>query len=281
MKIKTTKIETLVDDIYKLFDPNEKHTVNEENLHSFGENIKDLLRTRLSGAGHSTEPLRFSKLGTPDRKLWYEANSTDREEMSPKTYFKFLYGDIIEQLVLFLCKESGHEVTHEQHEVEVLGVKGHVDCVIDGVTVDIKSASPFGFQKFKAQTVVEEDPFGYIPQLSGYSTVLTPEQAPAFLAFDKVSGELCLSPISMSVVKDNNPEKIIEHQKEVIAGPIPDRCYSDIPDGKSGNRKLSTECSYCHSKGKCWPGLRTFIYSNGPRYLTTVNRVPDVYEVTG
>ena len=62
--------------------------------------------------------------------------------------------------------------------------------------------------------------------------------------------------------------------------PIPERCYPDIPDGKSGNMKLSVPCSYCSFKEHCWPELRTFIYSNGPRYLTKVVRTPDVYEAT-
>lgn len=199
--------------------------------------------------------------------------------MSGKTYLKFLYGDIIEAFVLFLAKEAGHEVTHEQHEVEVNGVKGHIDAIIDGVVTDVKSASPFGFQKFKNQDVIGNDPFGYIPQISGYANVLTPKQGAAFVAFDKVSGELCISPVSASVVSDFQPEPRIEHQKKVIEGDIPERCYEDIPDGKSGNRRLGTECSYCGFRDKCWPGVRTFIYSNGPRYLTHVERTPDVYEV--
>src|SRR5690606_2590048 len=99
----------------------------------FGETVKDLLRVRLGKRQQRSDTLRFSKLGTPDRKLWYESRGERQEEMSPKTYLKFLYGDLIEAFVLYLCKEAGHSVTNEQEEVEVLGVKGHVDAVIDGV----------------------------------------------------------------------------------------------------------------------------------------------------
>ncbi|MGB0776382.1 MAG: sulfatase-like hydrolase/transferase, partial [Akkermansiaceae bacterium] len=44
-------------------------------------------------------PLRFSNLGKPDRQLWYE-NSEDfqREPLAGKTLFKFLYGDVIEEI---------------------------------------------------------------------------------------------------------------------------------------------------------------------------------------
>lgn len=275
-----TKIETLVDDIYKLFDPKHGHEVNEENLEQFANNIKELVRLRLAMREEKSSPLRFSALGTPDRKLWYAAQGGEQEELNAKTYFKFLYGDVIEQLVLFLAKESGHEVTHEQEEVSCDGVLGHIDAIIDGVVVDVKSASPYGFQKFKNNEFIEDDPFGYVPQISGYANVLTPRQGAAFLAFDKVSGELCLSPVSATIVGDFDLKQRIEHQKEVIALPEPpERCYPDVEDGKSGNRKLGTECSYCVYKKECWPGLRTFLYSSGPKYLTNVVRVPDVYEV--
>jgi hypothetical protein len=76
--------------------------------------------------------------------------------------FKFLYGDTLEVLLLFLAKESGHEVTHEQYEVEADGVKGHTDAVIDGVPVDCKSASPSAYAKFENGQFVFDDPFGYI-----------------------------------------------------------------------------------------------------------------------
>ena len=46
------------------------------------------------------------------------------------------------------------------------------------------------------------------------------------------------------------------------------------PDGKSGNTKLCTQCSYCDFKKICWPHMRTFIYKGGPRYLINVAREP-------
>jgi hypothetical protein len=42
--------------------------------------------------------------------------------------------------------------------------------------------------------------------------------------------------------------------------------------------KLGTGCSYCAFKKHCWPGLRGFAYSGGPRYLTNVVKTPDVPE---
>lgn len=274
------ELSTLIPDIYKLFDPKTPHIVDEGNLEVFCENLKQIVRSRFLEREEG-DVLRFSSLGRPDRQIWYMAQEDgEREEMSPKTYFKFLYGDIIEQMVLFLVKEAGHTVEQEQAEIEVEGVKGHIDAIIDGVVVDVKSASPYSFTKFTKGTLFEDDPFGYVHQISGYANVLTPDQGAAFLAFNKVDGDMAILNIGTSITSSYPPAPRIEHLKEVIASPTPpERCHSDVEDGKSGNRKLNTPCSYCGFKKRCWPELRTFLYGTGPRYLTEVHRVPDVYEV--
>ncbi len=66
----------------------------------------------------------------------------------------------------------------------------------------------------------------------------------------------------------------------------PAKCYSDVPDGKSGNRKLDVGCIYCDYKRDCWKdandgqGLRVFDYATNPRYLTQVSKMPNVEEIT-
>lgn len=271
------KLEDLPADIYQLFDPDTHHNCSEEYLDAFCANLKDLLKVRLSKQEQARSPLRFSSLGKPDRQLWFEAHPIEggKEPMTPKTYFKFLYGDVIEQLVLYLSKEAGHSVEYEQAEVEVDGVLGHIDAIIDGVVVDVKSASPYGYKKFETRNVEADDPFGYVAQLAGYANVLTPDNYAAWVAMDKVSGDICVSPLSPTTIRHYKPEEQIKHQKEVIASETPpDLCYQPVPDGKSGNMRLGTACSYCAHKHRCHPGLRTFLYSGGPRFLTTVAREP-------
>lgn len=276
-------LSTLVEDIYALFDPSVDHVPSEENLEAFGENMKELLRQRLKKYNPPKSPLRFSSLGKPDRQIWYDSRPIPggKEEMLPKTYLKFLFGDIIEQMLLFLAKEAGHTVEGEQAEVEVDGVLGHIDAIIDGTVVDVKSASPFGYKKFVENSVLSDDPFGYVAQLSGYATVLTPGKGAAWLAQDKVGGDICVAPLPHAAIKHHDPAERIAHLKEVIRSDVPpERCHEDVPDGKSGNRKLSTACSYCPHKFRCWDGLRGFAYSTGPRYLTVVAKVPDVPEIS-
>ena len=274
-------LNTLVDDIYSLFDPKKSHEPNEDNLTEFAENLKEVLRQRLAERKVDRSPLRFSSLGKPDRQLWYDGHPDGtEEEFTAKTFYKFLYGDVIEGLVLFLAKEAGHTVERHQEEIEVAGIKGHIDAIIDGVVVDVKSASPFGYKKFKNNDVLTDDPFGYVAQLAGYGDVLTPGEPAAWLAVDKVSGDICVATLSPSVIADHKPLPRIEHLKEVLDAPEPPPlCYDPVEDGKSGNMKLPTPCSYCKHKKRCHPNLRTFIYSTGPRYLTRVVNVPNVLEI--
>lgn len=279
---------TLPEDIYAILDSAAEHEVSDDNVEWAGEALKDLLRSRLKKReeARGEAVLRFSSLGKKDRQLWYAANEPEAaEKMHGKQNFKFLYGDVIELLLLFLAKEAGHEVTHEQHEVEVEGVRGHTDAKIDGVPVDCKSASSYSFQKFKDGTFVFQDPFGYIQQLSGYAHALGNTDRAGFLVADKVHGDITFAEIDDVTIGAAPPAPRIAHLREVIKKDAPpERCYPAVPEGKSGNLKLGLECSYCAFKDKCWAdsnkgtGLRKFIYSRGPVWLTEVKKEPRVGE---
>jgi hypothetical protein len=276
-------LQTLKDDIHELFSEDRTHEANEQLLEEFCENLKEILRLRFAGrTRREGQGIRFSSLGKPDRQVYFDHHpDPEREEpLRPATYLKFLYGDVIEQLYLYLAKEAGHSVTDEQREIEVDGIKGHIDAIIDGTVVDVKSASGYGFKKFEEGTVEQDDPFGYVAQLAGYASVLTPGKDAAWWAVDKSSGDMCVSPLKAVVIKHHEPEERIAHLKEVVAQPEPPPlCYEPVPDGQSGNMKLPVGCSYCKHKFRCHPDVRLFLYSNGPRYLTTVANLPKVPEI--
>lgn len=280
-------IKTLVPDIYSLFDDEKHHEPSEENLQTLGRNLQELVRSRLSKRDDNHSVLRFSNLGRPDRQLWYQANEPEKgQKFSPKTLFKFLYGDCIELLLLFLAKEAGHEVTDEQRELEVEGVRGHIDAVIDGITVDVKSASPYSFKKFEDRSVLTNDPFGYVGQLSGYAGVVSPAEGGSFLVADKVHGDIALCELDADTVAQFELEKRIAHLKEVIAAPEPPpRCYPAEPEGKSGNMRLGINCSYCSHRDHCWSdsnggkGLQVYNYYGGPKFFTHIEREPNTPKV--
>jgi hypothetical protein len=279
---------TLPEDIYHVLSSDNDHEVSEENVEWAGEVFKTLLRSRFKKREErrGERTIYFSSLGKKDRQAWYRANKPETAEKLPeKTLFKFLYGDLIEVLLLFLAKESGHEVSHLQHRVEINGVGGYTDAVIDGVPVDCKSASEYSFKKFADGSFVFDDPFGYIPQLSGYSHALEKTDRAGFLVADKAHGGICFAEIDDVTIEANPPEPRIRHLKEVIASETPPpRCYEAVPEGKSGNMKLATGCSYCEFKEDCWSdandgrGLRKYFYSRGPVWLTEVKREPKVSE---
>ena len=278
-------IDTLVPDILGLFGT-EPHEADALNVSALGEQIAATVAARLNEAPRPGT-LRMSNLGKGDRQIWYEVKGgIDKEELGPETKIKFLFGDIWESIMLFLAKEAGHEVSHEQAEVEIDGVVGHMDAVIDGVVVDVKTASKFAFQKFAKGTLKEDDAFGYYEQLAAYSHALGGVDG-AWLAVEKEQGKLALLPADKSEFESLDIPARVAHLKEVLDGTEPpERCYEPVEYGKSGNLALGVNCSYCPFKVGCWAdandgiGLRTFIYSKGPVHMTHVEKEPDVYEVT-
>lgn len=276
-------IDTLVPDIFELLQG--KRISDPAVLEKFGPEIGKVLTSRLLSKSEERVPtLRMSNIGRPLRQLWYELNNYRPEEIDGKTHFKFLYGDIIESLVIVLAEAAGHKVERLQEEIEVDGIKGHIDGVIDGVLVDVKSASPFGYKKFEDGSLFSNDPFGYTGQISGYAHALKLEAR--FIAVNKVLGDVCTLRVPQELVDGYDVRRRISEVRDGIRSPSPpEKCYEDEPDGKSGNRKLSVGCSYCGYKQECWKdanqgrGLQTYLYSTGPRYLTEVKREPKVFSI--
>jgi hypothetical protein len=281
--------DTLIEDIYGLVSTKEvaDGVDIDKEIETFGESIKELMRTEFKkDRPKDTRRLRLSSVGRTDRFLWNQYHGSVGEELQPHTLVKFLYGHVIEELILFLTRASGHEVTCEQKRCEVEGVVGHMDCKIDGIVTDVKSASTFAFKKFKERRVPEDDPFGYVDQIKAYAHS-EGERKFAWLAMDKQNGHLTFCQHDLDdesdpmhdLLKGDIAERI-RHVKKLVEGEEPSEfCYPDVPDGKSGNRKLSVGCSYCQFREKCYPDLRTFTYSYGPKYLTKVVKQPYVSEV--
>jgi hypothetical protein len=274
--------KTVVNDIYALFEK-KGFQFNPENISDFGQRLAQHIANRVAEE-RGPPSLRFSNIGKKcNRALWYQINEPYKAEpLSPQVQFKFLYGDIIEELVLFLAKEAGHRVEGQQDELNLEGLKGHRDAILDGLPIDVKSASSRTLDKFKEG--LREDPFGYREQLSGYEKAAqgdprVTEKGSAFLVVDKTTGEIYLD--HHDDLKDIDLKNIIKEKKEAVSRKEPPpRYYMPEPEGKSGNLKLGVECSYCPFKEACWPGLRTFLYANKPVFLTRVERLPKVPEAS-
>jgi hypothetical protein len=284
---KTT--DTVVQDIYALMESKDADpSVDvEAEIEKFGESVKALMRTEFGRKKREdNRKLRLSNIGRTDRYLWNHFNGTEGEELQPHTYVKFMYGHLIEEMLLFLTRMAGHSVTDEQKVCNVEGIVGHMDCKIDGVVTDVKSASSFGFKKFKDGTLAYDDPFGYIDQIKAYAHSEGQTEF-GWLAMDKANGHLTYLKYDLTDTEAPVYEALkgdivdrVKHVKKLVEQPEPaEWCYQPVPDGKSGNSKLSIGCSYCQFKDHCYPNLRVFAYSYGPKYLVDVVKEPKVQEV--
>ena len=245
-------------------------------------------------------PLRPSSIGKPDRQLWYAAHDTASEPLLPHTQIKFLIGNILEHVLLALCDHAGHEVTHQQAKVTLFGnerdddgiplntTTGSIDARIDGELVDAKSTSVFGFKKFKAGKLHEDDPFGYYPQLVAYGQGRAEDKTDApiggWLAIDKQNGHITFLRADPEHIPDMR--ETLDHKAAVIVQEeVPERCYPLEPEGQSGNMKLGINCSYCQYKMTCYDdandgrGLRAFSYYKGPVFFAKVVKEPNVPEI--
>ena len=243
-------IHDVIPDIYKRMTNPVK--INQDNLSTFLTNTTELMERYLEqerDQGNRAN-LRMSLIGRADRKIWMDINGPKKERELPfSMLMRFLYGSLVEELLLFLVKESGHSVTDEQKEVTLSGVVGHIDCKIDGEVVDVKSSSDYSFRK-------------------GY-----------FLALNKSSGDIAL--LEVTDFDLINASGRIKHIRSFLKDTKnkPEVCKVPVPDGKSGNMQLAKACSFCEHKEDCWPTLRAFKYSNGVRYFTKIVKEPKVDEI--
>jgi len=279
-------LSTLVEDIYEKIEclsQGENMDIPQDLIDDFGERMKQAL-VHWTEPKKQTKGLRMSNIGRPARQLWYESKKdSEPTPLKAPTHIKFLYGHLLEELLLLFAKIAGHAVSDEQKEVNVDGIKGHIDCKIDGQVVDIKTASNFGFKKFKEGTLYQDDPFGYMYQLAGYEASEGTTEG-GFLAINKETGEIALY-LPGDLTKPNVNGRIDSLKNKLKSDTPPEKCYQPVPEGKKGNMRLPTGCAYCGFKNECWSdanngrGLRVFKYANGLKYFTRVTSTPNVQEL--
>ena len=258
--------------------------VTEENMNKFLNNIKEAFNAWNNPVREKDGKLRMSVLGKPTRQLWYDRYSPKKtKDYDASLNLKFLYGHILEHLILYLAELTGHKVENQQKKVEIDNIKGHIDASVDGQVCDVKSASSFGFKKFKNGELVGDDPFGYLAQLSGYETGMG-SNGGGFLVIDKSTGDICFYKPD-ELAKPNVPT-LIKNLKETLASRTPpEKCY-ELSETKGGNKSLPIGCQFCSHKWECHSdanggkGLRVFKYANKNVYLAEVNKQPNVEEIT-
>ncbi len=296
-------ITDLSKDVYVVLDATVEHEPNsvlaaEYAMRIGGEMAKATLkRDRPREKGK----LWASDLGKPCmRQQWYKFNMPEAgEKLMGHTKFKFLYGNILEEAVLYMAEEAGHEVKEQQTRVEadvprVNGgdwtISGRIDGVVDRCLIDVKSTSSYGYQRYKYGIDAANDSFGYRYQLGFYEGFGDFENAKddhGFIWIDKQNGHItytqCDVPSTAEILQ--RARDIADAvETEDVSGV--DRGYVPEAYGKSGNECLPMSCSYCSFNKECWKdsnggdGLRSFAYNHKPVHFTTIKREPKVPEIT-
>jgi hypothetical protein len=293
------KIETLVGDIEQVLKNSlsgRGEALSVEQQADLGARLSEKVAIALNRQGKPRPPntLYMSEIGKPClRQLWYTIHRpSEAIPIRPNTQVKFLYGDLIEELALFLAKQAGHKVEGEQQRVKFSyrgwDFVGRQDAIVDGVLVDVKSASPYSMRKFVEGLSDTNDAFGYRAQLEGYllahNNSASKVKRCGWIAVDKQNGNVVFAE------HQPDPTTFVERLDDVVTTAntftsIAPRGFDPVPEGVSGNLKLPVECSYCAFKRACHAdsnggaGLKAFSYGKGPVFLTHIARAPKVPEL--
>lgn len=242
--------------------------VSEEVLDQFAADCREALRRQLR-EDKKDFTLRISNIGRPRRQLQLEKAGAPAEHPSYDFRMKMIIGDLVECASVALLKASGVPVQAEQEQVTLniadQQISGTYDVKIYNGIWDIKSASPYQFgSKFQEpngyENIKSDDPFGYLGQLHGYAEADNSKLG-GWIVVNKSSGEW--SVVEASNDKNDHQEVMQKLRSNVVAvvndHEIP-ACTGEEEEyfqkKPTGNRILSSACSFCPYKWYCWPNLQ-------------------------
>jgi|CXWL01.1.fsa_nt_gi hypothetical protein len=269
-------------------------TIPVDKLASLGAAVANHMQASLAprATGRGNVRLYASEIGEKcGRKLWFKQHNQTVNPVEPLPYhtkFKFLYGNVIEELALTLAEQAGCEVTHRQERVEsthvvddeLIDISGRIDAIIDGSVVDVKSSSSQAMKKYESGSLqASDDTFGYREQLFYYYYYRfreTTTGTPWFLMIDKTLGHI--KQVTPEWMTKEELDAKIAVATRAVKRPVPmdiQEAFKPVPEGKSGNMKLCMPCSYCQFKKECF-NYEAYAYASGPMFLTDVVVTPKV-----
>ena len=152
--------------------------ISDKLVEEFGEACKNALRKQFSEERRKEFKPRMSNIGRPLCQLQMEAKNVQGEGQPYNVKMRNTFGDLIEALAVFVLKSAGVDIEDEQKNVKYKfngsSIEGRLDVKIDKKVWDIKSASPYSFEKKFGtaggfEEVVKDDAFGYVSQGYLYS----------------------------------------------------------------------------------------------------------------
>ena len=235
-------------------------------VEEFGEACKNALLKQFEDQRRNKFEPRMSNIGRPLCQLQMEAKGVKGEGQPYNVKVRNTFGDIIEALAIFIMKSAGVNIKNEQKKVKYKfngnEIEGKQDVEIDEKIWDIKSASPYSFEKKFGEEggfleVVKEDSFGYASQGFLYGESQN-KKFGGWIAINKSTGEwtVCETPAMIEPHKTEALKKAKDNLK-ALKDKVPfKKQYDDIAETfrskPTGNRVLGFVCSYCPYKLPCW-----------------------------
>ena len=235
-------------------------------VQEFGEACKNALLKQFEEERNTKFELRMSNVGRPLCQLQMESKGIKGEGQPYNIRMRNTFGDLVEALALFIMKSAGVDIKNEQKKVTYKfddnTIEGRQDVEIDNKVWDIKSASPYSFDKKFGEAggfseVVKDDSFGYASQGFLYGESQN-KKFGGWIVINKSTGEwtVCETPASVEEHKSKAIKTAEENIKALKSSKPFKRCYSDMPETfrskPTGNRVLGFVCSYCPYKLPCW-----------------------------
>ncbi len=152
--------------------------ISDKLVEEFGEACKSALRKQFAEERKTGFQPRMSNIGRPLCQLQMEAKNIKGEGQPYNAKMRNTFGDLIEALAIFVMKSAGVNIEDEQKSVKYnfngSTLEGRYDVKIDKKIWDVKSASPYSFEKKFGpaggfEEVIKDDAFGYASQGYLYS----------------------------------------------------------------------------------------------------------------
>ena len=255
------KVQQYLDNVSKSPVKLDKQLVQE-----FGEACKNALLKQFEEPRRDKFEPRMSNIGRPLCQLQMEAKGVKGEGQPYNVKMRNTFGDIIEAMAILIMKSAGVSISNEQKKVTYKfngeKIEGRQDVEIDGKVWDIKSASPYSFEKKFGEAggfneVIREDSFGYASQGFLYGESQS-KKFGGWIAINKSTGEwtVCETPASVDEHKQKALKLAKDNFNALKEGKPFKRCYDDVAETfrtkPTGNRVLGFVWSYCPYKLPCW-----------------------------
>lgn len=254
----------LLKQIYEFLDLDEDKSIDPIVMGQFMDDTLNGFKRQLMQKREDRRTLRLSGIGKCLRAQAYSILNYDKDlYLSPRTKMTFLFGDMIEAMLIGLANHAGCDIYDQQREVRLHGIKGHIDGKIerDGkeYIVEIKSMSTASFDMFKRNGMTND--FGYVSQANSYAYAEKCEGI-VWLGMNKNTGHLHeeVRPLDvpLAIQTIDNIDRLIDckvpeefNRKETIL-----ETWYKKP---TGNSKLGFVCSYCDFNKVCFGDVTSMV----------------------